>query len=239
MRNVKNDPLPRPVAEELGGKQRGLGQAGGHAAPLPRPRPAAPARRQPRGPPPARGGRGSPRVPGCGAPAHKSSLLPARPPAAAASPRGGKWRRPRARPLARGTHLRLAEKTSGRRRRRRGNGPAFPTAARRRRRARRAARENPDGSAGGRRLGGLREGYARAGNPMRGRAPRAARAAHWRGLLSDVRLTLSLQPVGAHPDPTGGWRRLGPPRTGRPPRRRRGEPAPRDGSSLPTGEPGE
>lgn len=74
-------PSPARSPRSWAGSKRGLGQAGGHAAPLPRPRPAAPARRQPRGPSPARGGRGSPRVPGCGAPAHKSSLLPARPPA--------------------------------------------------------------------------------------------------------------------------------------------------------------
>lgn len=81
MRNVKNDPLPRPVAEELGGKQRGLGQASGHAAPLPRPYPAirGVGVHQPGGHPPARGGQDIPRVPGCGAAAHKSAILPARP----------------------------------------------------------------------------------------------------------------------------------------------------------------
>lgn len=60
MRNVKNDPLPRPVAEELGGKQRGLGQASGHAAPLPRPRPTA----RSHGVPPAPGTPACPRCPG-------------------------------------------------------------------------------------------------------------------------------------------------------------------------------
>lgn len=60
MRNVKNDPLPRPVAEKLGGKKRGLGQASGHAAPLPRPRPTA----RSHGVPPAPGTTACPRCPG-------------------------------------------------------------------------------------------------------------------------------------------------------------------------------
>ncbi|XP_049999720.1 translation initiation factor IF-2-like [Alexandromys fortis] len=218
VRNVKNDPLPRPVAEELGGKRRGLGQASGHAAPLPRPHPAL----RSLGAPPAPGTAacprqpGSPRVPGCGVPAPKSSLLPVRPPAAAASRRTGKWRRPRARPLARGTHLRLAEKASCRRR---GNGPAFPHRGPPPPRPDSSAREpgwkrgrapprQPEG-----RLRARRESDAGAG------AAGSARA-HWQSLLTDVRLVLSPQPVGTHPRPTGGWR-LSPPRTGRPPRRRR------------------
>lgn len=75
-------PLPRPVAEELGGKRRGLGQASGHAAPLPRPHPAL----RSLGAPPAPGTAACPRRPGqpTGSRVRRVSpqvFPPARPPA--------------------------------------------------------------------------------------------------------------------------------------------------------------
>lgn len=172
MRNVKNDPPPPPGRRGAGREAEGAGAGQRPRGTPPPPAPRGPQRRCATSP-------GDTRLPEAARTSHESqgaarqpTSLPSCPPAAAASLKGEKWRRPRAGLHARSTHLKLAEKAS---RCRHGNGLAFPTVALHRR-ARRAARENPDGSAGGRRLGGLREGYARAGNPMRGRELRAAHA---------------------------------------------------------------
>lgn len=200
MRNVKNDPPPPPGRRGAGREAEGAG-----AGQRPRGTPPPPA---PRGPQPRRAARpGDTRLRETARAAHGSrgaARQPASPrscpPAAAASLKEEKWRRPRTSPHARGTHLRLAEKAS---RCRRGNGPAFPTAALHRR-ARRTARENPDGSAGGRAPPRRPEGRLRARRESDAGAGAAGSAhAHWRSLLTDVRFALSPQLVGAHPDPTG------------------------------------
>lgn len=73
-------PSPARSPRSWAGRRGGWGRpaATRHPSPARAPRPAATACRQPQGHPPARGAQDIPRVPGCGAAAHKSSLLPAR-----------------------------------------------------------------------------------------------------------------------------------------------------------------
>lgn len=166
-------PSPARSPRSWAGSGGGWGRpaATRHPSPARTPRSAASARRQRRGQPPARGGRAAHGSPGA---ACQPPSLPSCPSARPLRPRVGGRENGDGPALA----LSPAVPTSDSRRRppsaAAGTVRPFPTAALHRR-ARTAARENPDGSAGGRRLGSRREGYARAGNPMRGRAPRAAR----------------------------------------------------------------
>lgn len=174
MRNVKNDPPPPPGRRGAGREAEGAG-----AGQRPRGTPPPPA---PRAPQPRRAASpGDSRLPEAAGAAHGFPGAACQPPSLPSCPSARPLRpRVRGRENGDGPALALspAVPTSGSRRRppvaAAGTVRPFPTAALHRR-ARRAARENPDGSAGGRRLGGRREGYARAGNPMRGRAPRASR----------------------------------------------------------------
>lgn len=179
-------PSPARSPRSWAGSRGGWGRpaATRHPSPARAPRSAASVCHQPRGHPPARGSQDIPRVLGCGAAAHKSSILPAR---CRCESKGGKmatsprwFSRPRYPPQARRKGFPLPPREwSGLPHR--GPPPPRPESSAREPgwKRGRAPPQRPEGT-----LRARRESDAGAGAA-------GSALAHWRNLLTDVCLALS------------------------------------------------
>lgn len=192
MRNVKNDPPPPPGRRGAGREAEGAGAGQRPRGTPPPPEPQGPrhpwatgpgATRLPEAPRPSHGSQGAARQP---------PSLPSWSPAAAAAESGG-GKNGDVPALAFTPAVPTSSSRIKASRCRHGKWSGFPPTVALHRRAReRAARENPDGSAGGRAPPRRPEGRLRARRESEAGAGAAGSAhSYWRTLLTDVCLALS------------------------------------------------